>query len=426
MSDGNGQVPDGWELTQLQDVLTEVRNGSTANQNQAGDTVPITRIETISEWKVNYSKVGHVARSKALERFALVKGDILLSHINSMSHIGKVALYGGEQPLYHGMNLLMLRYAHEYISYQYLYQILSNEKTNRALKLKAKQAINQASLNIQDIKSTQILLPPLPEQKKIASILTSVDDVIEKTEAQISKLQDLKKGMMTELLTTGINHTEFKDSAVGRIPVSWEVISLGEIIEKIHSGWSPTCDSRPRTGSEWGILKTTAVVWEGYCPTETKHLPEGLSSRGAATVQHQDILVTRKGPRDRVGVCAYVNEPSVNLMIPDTVFRILLRKNCGCSPEYISKALSSNYVQIDWNRKKIGLAEAQVNINHGILKETLVAIPHIDEQKKIIEILDATQADSKAKQKKLSHTKSLKKALMNDLLTGKVRVSTTN
>ena len=71
-----------------------------------------------------------------------------------------------------------------------------------------------------------ILIPPLPEQKKIASILTSVDEVIENTQKQIDKLQDLKKATMNELLTKGIGHTEFKDSELGRIPKSWEVRSL--------------------------------------------------------------------------------------------------------------------------------------------------------------------------------------------------------
>jgi type I restriction enzyme S subunit len=58
--------------------------------------------------------------------------------------------------------------------------------------------------------------PPLPEQKKIASILTSVDEVIENTQKQIDKLQDLKKATMNELLTKGIGHTEFKDSELGQ------------------------------------------------------------------------------------------------------------------------------------------------------------------------------------------------------------------
>src|SRR5690606_10189467 len=73
-------------------------------------------------------------------------------------------------------------------------------------------------------------LPPLPEQQKIASILSSVDDVIEKTRAQIDKLKDLKTGMMQELLTKGIGHTEFKDSPVGPIPSKWEVHRIGDLL----------------------------------------------------------------------------------------------------------------------------------------------------------------------------------------------------
>jgi type I restriction enzyme S subunit len=83
---------------------------------------------------------------------------------------------------------------------------------------------------------TEFLLPPLPEQKKIASILTSVDEVIENTQKQIDKLQDLKKATMNELLTKGIGHTEFKDSELGRIPKSWEVKRLDEVAEKIWIG----------------------------------------------------------------------------------------------------------------------------------------------------------------------------------------------
>jgi len=74
----------------------------------------------------------------------------------------------------------------------------------------------------------------LPEQQKIAAILSSVDDVIEKTRAQIDKLKDLKTAMMQELLTKGIGHTEFKDSLVGRIPTEWRTEFLGNLAEFIN------------------------------------------------------------------------------------------------------------------------------------------------------------------------------------------------
>ena len=66
------------------------------------------------------------------------------------------------------------------------------------------------------------VFPPLSEQKKIVSVLNSVDEVIKNTQKHIQKLQDLKKGIMNELLTKGIGHTKFKDSKLGKIPKSWK------------------------------------------------------------------------------------------------------------------------------------------------------------------------------------------------------------
>ena len=96
-------------------------------------------------------------------------------------------------------------------------------------------------LSVNDIREVEKAFPPLPEQKKIASILTSVDEVIETTQKQIDKLQDLKKATMNELLTKGIGHTEFKDSELGRIPKSWNEITFEnalnlKIIEEIQDG----------------------------------------------------------------------------------------------------------------------------------------------------------------------------------------------
>ncbi|WP_322619531.1 restriction endonuclease subunit S [Shewanella sp. YLB-07] len=81
------------------------------------------------------------------------------------------------------------------------------------------------------IEDTLVLNPPLPEQQKIAAILTSVDEVIEKTQAQIDNFKDLKTAMMQELLTRGVGvdgkpHIAFKDPLVGRIPISREVVSI--------------------------------------------------------------------------------------------------------------------------------------------------------------------------------------------------------
>ena len=114
----------------------------------------------------------------------------------------------------------------------------------------------RAGLNLQILKDVDVLLPSLPEQKKIASILTSVDAVIENTQKQIDKLQDLKKATMNELLTKGIGHTEFKDSELGRIPKSWAIRTIGNLSSLVTNGFVGSASSHYReTGVPYLVSK---------------------------------------------------------------------------------------------------------------------------------------------------------------------------
>jgi type I restriction enzyme S subunit len=247
-----------------------------------------------------------------------------------------------------------------------------------------------------------------------------VDEVIENTQKQIDKLQDLKKGTMNELLTKGIGHTEFKDSELGRIPKSWEVVKLKNYIQGLSSGWSPVCPPEPRKGNEWAILKTTAVVWSGYDPSKNKKLPPMLDPREKAIVGNNELLITRKGPRERVGVCVSTGVTPENLMIPDTVFRLTLIE--ALPSRFASLILGSNLIQRDWDKKKVGLAEAQVNINHDTINQTFIPLPDPDEILKICEIVQTFEDKDFYLKQKLAQTQALKKSLMQDLLTGKKRV----
>jgi len=89
--------------------------------------------------------------------------------------------------------------------------------------------IEKMTFDLQDWLKQKINLPPLKEQKKIVSILNSVDEVIEITQKKIDKLQDLKKATLNQLLTNGVDHKEFKDSELGRIPKNWTLYKLGEL-----------------------------------------------------------------------------------------------------------------------------------------------------------------------------------------------------
>jgi type I restriction enzyme S subunit len=107
-----GALPKEWETIKLKDILDLLRNGITKTQNKSDKGVPVSRIETISDERINPQKVGYIKdiSTGAIEQYKIQDKDILFSHINSESMLGKTAIYNGQPPLLiHGMNLLLLR-----------------------------------------------------------------------------------------------------------------------------------------------------------------------------------------------------------------------------------------------------------------------------------------------------------------------------
>ena len=218
-----GIIPQEWEVIFLGNLLSRCANGLTYNVSIASG-IPVTRIETISTGKINYMKVGYIPDGSGYEPFLMQKGDILYSHINSLSQIGKVAYYNDDKKIYHGMNLLLLR-ANNCLDKQYLYYILSTEHMRHVAQVIAKPAVNQASISISDLKRVKVPVPPLAEQKKIAEVLEIWDKAIEKQTQLIDKLELRKKGLMQQLLTGKKRLPGFSGE--------WKKVKLGDICEKV-------------------------------------------------------------------------------------------------------------------------------------------------------------------------------------------------
>lgn len=413
---------EGWMETYVKNILSLMRNGYSCQQTKDGHGCPVTRIETIADAKINYDKVGYAEIPiDQKEKYQLKLGDILFSHINSVKHIGKVAIYNGEHELYHGMNLMLLRADKEICMSAYLHYLLSTPRAKEYFETTCKQAINQASLNSKDIGNYPVSLPPIIEQEKIAEILGSVDEAIAKTEAVITQTQKVKQGLLQTLLTKGIGHTKFKQTEIGEIPEGWEVKKVGSVLTHIDSGWSPNCETVPAGADEWGVLKTTSVVWEGFSEIENKALPSNLLPRPDIEVKPSDVLVTRAGPVERVAVVVHVDFVRSKLMLSDKIIRLRADEN-QCLSKYLAYFLSGYRAQSHLIGRKTGMAESQTNISQQGLKETPLALPSIKEQSKICTVLDKTSARLLKEGAFLEGLKKFKKGLMSDLLTGRVRV----
>jgi type I restriction enzyme S subunit len=199
-----GRIPKEWEVVRLREILRLLRNGLTARQTKEKTGYPVTRIETISDERIDLAKLGYLPNlnDREVEDYRLIDGDILFSHINSLEHIGKTAIYEGvPEVLIHGMNLLLLRPKKEKIDPKFLLFVLRLFRIRKIFANISKKAVNQASINQTELGRIKIPLPPLPEQRRIAEILSTVDKRLELERKRKEKLERIKRGLMNDLLT---------------------------------------------------------------------------------------------------------------------------------------------------------------------------------------------------------------------------------
>ncbi len=272
-----------------------------------------------------------------------------------------------------------------------------------------------------DIAPLQVLIPPLPEQQKIAAILTSVDKVIEKTQAQINKLKDLKTGMMQELLTRGVGvdgkpHTEFKDSPVGRIPKGWAVVPLEELVKNDKKITYGIVQAGPHY--EGGVpyirvsdMSSRHLTKKGMLLTS----PEIARKFERSSVRAGDIVYALRG---MIGHVHIVPSELNGANLTQGTARISPSENINTN--YLLWAMRSPYVALQNDLEAKGSTFKEVTL--ASLRQIHIAVPSGREQQCISSSLSSIESRIYTTEDKLNHLKALKKALMQDLLTGKVRV----
>lgn len=244
----------------LGDAFEYIRNGMSVKQSKDGGGIPITRIETISDGTIDLNRVGYAGlQEEDAAKWFLQPGDILLSHINSVEHVGKCALFeDSATKLIHGMNLLAMRPKRDLLFPRYAMWAMKDPSfRNRILKF-VNKAVNQASISTTNLKTVEIPLPPLEEQKRIAGILDQAD-----------ALRRLRARALDKLNTLGqaIFHGMFGD--VHSNKNSFDRVSLGEII-KVSSGQGLTAkDMKPGEFPVYGGNGINGYHDEGPIPANT-------------------------------------------------------------------------------------------------------------------------------------------------------------
>lgn len=414
-----GSIPYNWGMVRLKFICTGFNNGTTANQiDYADNTVPVTRIETISNGVVNFNKVGFVEYNDNLDSYKLKRGDVLLSHINSYERVGNSAVYDSDVDLYHGMNLLRLS-PKENINNKYLYIYLKSLCFILQMQRKCKPAINQVSVPAKVIKNIFVTYPPLAEQEKIVSYLESktskIDAYVEDKEKEIQLLQELKQKTIAEAVTKGLNpDVKMKDSGIswlGMIPEHWEMRKLSQVSYE-HFISNKTVHHQNLLSLSYGrIIRKDINKTEGLLPAsfDTYQIVEDGNIVLRLTDLQNDQKSLRVGLAKEEGI---VTSAYVCLGVYDSMI-----------PAYLYNILHSYDIKKLFYSMGGGIRQG---LNWQGLKKIDIPLPPLDEQQAIVAYIEekCQKIDTLTTelQAEIDYLKEYKQRLIADVVTGQVNV----
>jgi type I restriction enzyme S subunit len=305
---------------------------------------------------------------------------------------------------------------------------MSKELRSKAIAFFSGSA-GQQRVSIDFFSRYPLLIPTRPEQRKIARILTTVDNLIEKTEALIAKYQAIKQGMMHDLFTQGVDehgHLRppyeeapelYKQSELGWIPKEWEVSTLETSTERVIVGLALSVTEYYR---ERGIpLIRNQNIRRGFFEDDDMLY---LDPAFAVLFPNKkllpaDVLTVRTGAN--VGDTSLVPEKYVGCLTFTTLITTT-NKEMLCSP-YMVNYLDSSLGLTELNRLLVG--GGKENLNVGEFVKMRIPLPKVSEQQACVEALERVATGIESELISLRKLSKIKTGLMQDLLTGKVRVN---
>lgn len=208
------------------------------------------------------------------------------------------------------------------------------------------------------------------------------DEPAEELIGRIATIRDAKKAKQYEAVSA--------DEVPFEVPSSWAWVRLGNISLTSDSGWSPQCLSEARSGTEWGVLKVSAVSWGVFKPEENKALPPGMASRPDCEVKAGDFLLSRANTEELVARSVVVDQTPPRLMMSDKIVRFTFPDEIERA--FINLANSSGPSRDYYARNASGTSSSMKNIGREVMCNLPIALPPLAEQRRIVSKVEELMA----------------------------------
>lgn len=283
------------------------------------------------------------------------------------------------------------------VNKKYLYYTL--QATN---KTKLVTGTAQPQVTINNAEDLQIPLPPLATQRAIVTKIETLFAELDKAVQHLRTAQQQIKTYRQAVLNETMNATKF--------------VPVGEVITEMGQGWSPKCCNEPSTSeNEWGVIKTTAIQSCCFIEEENKKLPKNLEPRLKHELKAGDILITRAGPKVRVGVCCLIKKTRPKLINCDKAYRVVLNRDM-IDAQYFEYVINSPTCIKKLDELKTGISDSGVNLTQSRFYDLQIPLPPLAEQQRIVKEIESRLSQATASETYIENALQQAEALRQSIL----------
>ncbi len=401
-----GIIPSDWELISFAELL-DFRNGVNAAKSAYGRGIPFINVLEV----LNYSHVratdipGRVWLPRdVIERFLVRRGDVIFNRTSeTQEEVGLAAVYDDDAPVVFGGFVIRGRPKIATLNPIYSGYGLRAPIVRSQIVARGQGAI-RANVGQADLRQILVPLPTVAEQSAIAEALHDIDALLCSLAQLVAKKRDLKQAAMQQLLTGRTRLPGFS--------ATWEQTRLGEVADIISGGTPRTSQAAYWEGNINWCTPTDITATSGKYLWETERTisAAGLSSCSAQLLPAGALLLCTRATIGEVKIAARevcTNQGFKSLVVQkgisnEFLYYLLLTKK----PQMVQSAIGSTFLEMS----RRDTASLPVNV------------PPLDEQQAIAAVLSDMDAEIAALEQRLAKTRALKQGMMQELLTGRIRL----
>jgi type I restriction enzyme, S subunit len=416
----NNNIRKHWQLKKLGDLCEKISNGANVKQFDESAGLPISRIETIWNEKIDYDRVKYIKENDItfVAKYSLKNNDILFSHINSDMHLGKTAIFKNAEtkPLIHGVNLLLLRPLDD-ISADFLNYQLKFLRKSGSFAAVAQKSVNQSSINQAKLKSFDILVPPFEEQlaivSKIEELFSELDNGIDQLKTAQQQLKVYRQSLLKAAFEGRLTNENIQE---GELPQGWKWVTLGDVCTNVEYGSSAKSKTSGRIPVlRMGNIQNGRFDWSDLVYTDDESEIEKY------TLKVNDVLFNRTNSAELVGKTAiYKGErPAIFAGYLIRINRIEKEINADYLTYYLNTHSAKQYGN---SVRSFGVNQS--NINGSKLKTYPIPLAPLKKQKEIVQELESklTICDKieETINNSLQQAESLRQSILKKAFAGKL------